>query len=38
VLRLAELLIERGHKPGILTRGYKRGTPEAHLALGPGPT
>ena len=36
VLRLAELLIERGHKPGILTRGYKRGTPEAHLALGPG--
>jgi tetraacyldisaccharide 4'-kinase len=36
VLRLAELLIERGHHPGILTRGYKRGAPEAHLVLGPG--
>ena len=36
VLRLAELLIARGHRPGILTRGYQRGTPEAHLALAPG--
>jgi tetraacyldisaccharide 4'-kinase len=36
VLRLAELLKQRGHTPGILTRGYKRGTPEQHLALAPG--
>jgi tetraacyldisaccharide 4'-kinase len=36
VLRLAESLIGRGHSPGILTRGYKRGTPDAHLVLGPG--
>ena len=36
VLRLAERLIARGHKPGILTRGYKRGTPEARLVLAPG--
>ena len=36
VLRLTELLKQRGHTPGILTRGYKRGTPEKHLALAPG--
>jgi len=36
VLRLAELLKQRGYSPGILTRGYKRGTPEAELALAPG--
>jgi tetraacyldisaccharide 4'-kinase len=36
VLRLAELLIGRGYKPGILTRGYKRGSPQASLALAPG--
>ena len=36
VLRLAELLLQRGHTPGILTRGYKRCTPEDHLALAPG--
>jgi 3-deoxy-D-manno-octulosonic-acid transferase len=36
VLRLAESLKLRGHTPGILTRGYKRGTPEKHLALAPG--
>ena len=36
VLRLAELLSERGHTPGILTRGYKRLTPEAQLSLAPG--
>lgn len=36
VLRLAELLQQHGHRPGILTRGYRRGTPEKHLALAPG--
>ena len=36
VLRLAEALKERGHRPGILTRGYKRSTPESHLVVGPG--
>jgi len=36
VLRLAELLKQRAYSPGILTRGYKRGTPEAALALAPG--
>ena len=35
-LRLVELLKERGHKPGILTRGYGRGSPEEHLLLAPG--
>jgi tetraacyldisaccharide 4'-kinase len=30
------LLRGRGHRPGILTRGYKRNTPEAHLVLAPG--
>ena len=36
VLRLAESLKQRGHTPGILTRGYKRCTPEDQLALAPG--
>ena len=36
VLRLAELLRERGRRPGILTRGYKRATPHRHLVLAPG--
>ncbi len=36
VLRLVEVLKQRGHKPGILTRGYGRGSPEAHLILEPG--
>jgi tetraacyldisaccharide 4'-kinase len=36
VLRLAELLRDRGRRPGILTRGYKRATPHAHLVLAPG--
>jgi tetraacyldisaccharide 4'-kinase len=36
VLGLAESLKRRGHTPGILTRGYKRCTPEDHLALAPG--
>jgi 3-deoxy-D-manno-octulosonic-acid transferase len=38
VLRLAELLRERGHKPGILTRGYGRTSPVAALALPAGAT
>jgi tetraacyldisaccharide 4'-kinase len=33
VLRLAELLRERGRKPGILTRGYGRKSPVPALAL-----
>jgi 3-deoxy-D-manno-octulosonic-acid transferase len=33
VLRLAELLLERGHKPGILTRGYGRSSPQKQLAI-----
>jgi tetraacyldisaccharide 4'-kinase len=33
VLRLAELLRERGRKPGILTRGYGRTSPSPVLAL-----
>jgi tetraacyldisaccharide 4'-kinase len=36
VLRLAAMLKERGYKPGILTRGYGRGSPEKHLLLPPG--
>ncbi|HTS30297.1 MAG TPA: tetraacyldisaccharide 4'-kinase [Bryobacteraceae bacterium] len=36
VLHLAAELIERGHKPGILTRGYGRGSHERHLLLEPG--
>jgi tetraacyldisaccharide 4'-kinase len=38
VLRLAELLRERGRKPGILTRGYGRTSPVTALALPPGAT
>ena len=38
VLRLAELLRERGRKPGILTRGYGRTSPVAALALPVGAT
>ena len=36
VLRLAELLQERGHKPGILTRGYGRQSPDACLQVAAG--
>jgi tetraacyldisaccharide 4'-kinase len=36
VLRLAELLNARGRRPGILTRGYGRATPDTRLALAPG--
>src|SRR5215472_18242100 len=36
VLRLAELLRDRGYKPGILTRGHGRFSPVAHLALAAG--
>ena len=38
VLRLAELLRERGRKPGILTRGYGRKSPVTALALPAGAT
>jgi 3-deoxy-D-manno-octulosonic-acid transferase len=38
VLRLAELLRERGRKPGILTRGYGRTSPVPALALPVGGT
>jgi len=38
VLRLAELLRERGLKPGILTRGYGRKSPVKVLALQAGAT
>ena len=36
VLRLAELLKERGRRPGILTRGYGRSSHDRELALAPG--
>ena len=36
VLRLAQILKERGRRPGILTRGYGRNSPQKHLALEPG--
>jgi tetraacyldisaccharide 4'-kinase len=36
VLLLAEILKQRGRRPGILTRGYGRNSPEKHLALEPG--
>src|SRR5262249_9187720 len=36
VLRLTELLLERGRRPGILTRGYGRASPEKVLLLRPG--
>jgi tetraacyldisaccharide 4'-kinase len=38
VLRLAELLRERGRRPGILTRGYGRTSPVPALALPVGAT
>ncbi len=36
VLRLAELAAGRGLRPGILTRGYGRGTLEKNLVVAPG--
>jgi len=36
VLRLVELLKERGQKPGILTRGYGRHSPNEYLTVAPG--
>ena len=36
VLWLARALTARGHKPGILTRGYGRSSPDRQLALAPG--
>jgi tetraacyldisaccharide 4'-kinase len=36
VLRLVELLARRGRKPGILTRGYGRQSPEPCLTVTPG--
>ena len=36
VLRLAAELKQRGRKPGILTRGYGRVSPEKHLIVAPG--
>jgi tetraacyldisaccharide 4'-kinase len=36
VLLLAELLKKNGRKPGILTRGYGRSSPQRQLALAPG--
>ena len=36
VLLLAQILKQRGRKPGILTRGYGRNSPHKHLALEPG--
>jgi len=38
VLRMTELLRERGRKPGILTRGHGRTSPVAAMALPPGAT
>jgi 3-deoxy-D-manno-octulosonic-acid transferase len=36
VLQMAEVLKSRGHKPGILTRGYGRSSPVGHMAVAPG--
>lgn len=36
VLMLAHELTARGRRPGILTRGYGRTSPEKHMALAPG--
>jgi tetraacyldisaccharide 4'-kinase len=36
VLRLAAILRQRGRRPGILTRGYNRATPEDDLVVAPG--
>ena len=38
VLRLVQLLKERGRKPGILTRGYGRQSPESYLTMASGQT
>jgi tetraacyldisaccharide 4'-kinase len=38
VLRLAELLNLRGHRPGILTRGYGRSSPHEYVTVAPGAT
>jgi 3-deoxy-D-manno-octulosonic-acid transferase len=38
VLRLVELLKERGHRPGILTRGYGRQSPEPSMQVAAGET
>ena len=36
VLRLAEILKDSGHRPGILTRGYGRRSPHKLLVVAPG--
>jgi len=36
VLRLVEILKQTGWKPGILTRGYRRSSPEEHTVVAPG--
>lgn len=36
VLMLARELARRGRRPGILTRGYRRSSPEKHMILRPG--
>ncbi len=36
VLRTVELLKEQGRKPGILTRGYGRSSPQKQMAIAPG--
>jgi 3-deoxy-D-manno-octulosonic-acid transferase len=38
VLRLAELLNQRGQRPGILTRGYGRNSPHEYVTVAPGGT
>jgi tetraacyldisaccharide 4'-kinase len=38
VLRLVELLKEHGYRPGILTRGYGRHSPESSLEIAAGET
>jgi tetraacyldisaccharide 4'-kinase len=38
VLRLVELLAARGSRPGILTRGYGRHSPEPTVQIAPGQT
>ena len=38
VLRLAELLNQRDHRPGILTRGYGRSSPHQYVTVAPGGT
>jgi tetraacyldisaccharide 4'-kinase len=36
VLRLAQMLKQNGHHPGILTRGYGRKSPDEHMIVPPG--